>query len=154
MQDPQQDLLVHLACLPQVSFGHHRSWWSVHRRFAQQMRLDKGPGISALSISTTTKTTQKLIETEGVRTDLSSPFAFLYKNRRLLSANTVNSTQLSSESLSKSWDSKYTMTIVIAAEPMLLRCQGRAQGYWIRRALASARALCPFPKYCPVFHKG
>jgi hypothetical protein len=33
-------------------------------------------------------------------------------------------------------------------------CQGRAQGYRIRRALASARALCPFPEYCPVFHKG
>jgi hypothetical protein len=24
-------------------------------------------------------------------------------------------------------------------------------GYWIRRALASARMLCPFPEYCPVF---
>jgi len=25
------------------------------------------------------------------------------------------------------------------------------KGYWIRRALASARTLCPFPKYSPVF---
>jgi hypothetical protein len=24
-------------------------------------------------------------------------------------------------------------------------------GYRIRRALASARMLCPFPEYCPVF---
>jgi hypothetical protein len=24
-------------------------------------------------------------------------------------------------------------------------------GYRIRRALASARTLCPFPEYCPVF---
>jgi hypothetical protein len=24
-------------------------------------------------------------------------------------------------------------------------------GYLIRRALASARMLCPFPEYCPVF---
>jgi hypothetical protein len=24
-------------------------------------------------------------------------------------------------------------------------------GYWIQRALASARTLCPFPEYCPVF---
>ncbi|KAG1737260.1 hypothetical protein EDB19DRAFT_1895859 [Suillus lakei] len=44
-------------------------------------------------------TTQKLIEMEGVYTDLSSPFAFLYKNRRLLSVNTANSAQLLSESL-------------------------------------------------------
>jgi hypothetical protein len=28
------------------------------------------------------------------------------------------------------------------------------KGYRIRRALASARTLCPFPEYCPVFHKG
>jgi hypothetical protein len=24
-------------------------------------------------------------------------------------------------------------------------------GYWIRRALASAHILCPFPEYCPIF---
>jgi hypothetical protein len=42
----------------------------------------------------------------------------------------------------------------ISRDEEFQNCQGRAQGYRIRRALASARALCPFPEYCPVFHKG
>ncbi|KAG2739454.1 hypothetical protein P692DRAFT_201811514 [Suillus brevipes Sb2] len=38
--------------------------------------------------------------------------------------------------------------VIFAAVKVVLK------GYRIRRALASARALCPFPEYCPVFHKG
>jgi hypothetical protein len=45
-----------------------------------------------------------------------------------------------------------------AHTPLILPLPGGIKvvlkGYWIRRALASARTLCPFPEYCPVFHKG
>jgi hypothetical protein len=37
---------------------------------------------------------------------------------------------------------------------MVLPVKVVLKGYQIQRALASARTLCPFPEYCPVFHKG
>ncbi|KAG1882772.1 hypothetical protein F4604DRAFT_1577157 [Suillus subluteus] len=41
--------------------------------------------------------------------------------------------------------------IIIASDKTPMTVKTVLKGYQIRRALASARALCPFPEYCPLF---